>query len=43
MEAILILKIVSLAAAVIAVGILVEQAIRWGEREGIVKRGEREE
>ena len=39
MEAILILKIFAMAAAVLAVGIGLEKAIRWGEREGIVQRG----
>ena len=39
MEAILILKIFAMAAAVLVVGIGLEKAIRWGEREGIVQRG----
>lgn len=39
MEAILILKIFAMAAAVLVVGIGLEKAIRWGEREGIVRRG----
>jgi hypothetical protein len=39
MEAILILKIFAMAVAVLLVGIGLEKAIRWGEREGIVKRG----
>ena len=37
--AILILKIFAMAAAVLLVGIGLEKAIRWGEREGIVRRG----
>ena len=39
MEAILILKIFAMAAVVMVVGIGLEKAIRWGEREGIVQKG----
>lgn len=39
MEAILILKIFAMAAVVLVIGIGLEKAIRWGEREGIVQRG----
>ena len=39
MEAILILKIFAMAAVVLVIGIGLEKAIRWGEREGIVQKG----
>lgn len=39
MEAILILQVFAMAAVVLVVGIGLEKAIRWGEREGIVNRG----